>query len=108
MADPELSLQSVLMVTAVIGRAKTAAYVCMVAVFSMTAGLIYGAWVDGLGLLSLVLALGLALALLAGALAWLRRRQAAAATAARVVPTAASSKRWRGKPPQTPTSRPSS
>jgi uncharacterized membrane protein YraQ (UPF0718 family) len=81
MADPELSLQSVLMVTAVIGRAKTAAYVCMVAVFSMTAGLIYGAWVDGLGLLPLVMALGLALALLGGALAWLRRRQAAAAVA---------------------------
>jgi uncharacterized membrane protein YraQ (UPF0718 family) len=81
MADPELSLQSVLMVTAVIGRAKTAAYVCMVAVFSMTAGLIYGSWVDGLGLLSLVLALGLALASLGGALAWLRRRQASAAVA---------------------------
>ncbi len=50
MADPELSLQSMLMVAAVIGRAKTAAYVGLVAVFSVVAGLLYGAWVDGAGL----------------------------------------------------------
>ncbi len=81
MADPELSLQSVLMVTAVIGRAKTAAYVGLVAVFSMAAGLIYGAWVDGAGGLALVLALAAALGLLGVALAWLRRRQHAAAIA---------------------------
>ena len=49
MADPELSLQSMLMVAVVIGRAKTAAYVGAVALFSISAGLIYGAWVDGLG-----------------------------------------------------------
>jgi uncharacterized membrane protein YraQ (UPF0718 family) len=75
MADPELSLQSMLMVAAVIGRAKTAAYVGMVAVSSVAAGLLYGAWVDGLagGLLALVLAV--IVALLAVALAWLRRRQ---------------------------------
>ncbi len=48
MSDPELSLQSMLMVAAVIGRAKTAAYVGLVAVFSIAAGLLYGAWVDGL------------------------------------------------------------
>ncbi|MCG3168590.1 MAG: hypothetical protein CALGDGBN_00087 [Pseudomonadales bacterium] len=47
MADPELSLQSMLMVAAVIGRARTAAYVGLVAVFSIAAGLIYGAWIDG-------------------------------------------------------------
>ena len=47
MADPELSLQSMLMVAAVIGRTKTAAYVGLVAVFSICAGLMYGAWVDG-------------------------------------------------------------
>jgi uncharacterized membrane protein YraQ (UPF0718 family) len=46
MADPELSLQSMLMVAAVIGRRKTAAYVGLVAVFSICAGLLYGAWVD--------------------------------------------------------------
>ncbi|MEY5100706.1 MAG: hypothetical protein RJA36_3425 [Pseudomonadota bacterium] len=48
MADPELSLQSMLMVAAVIGRGKTAAYVGLVALFSICAGLLYGAWVDGL------------------------------------------------------------
>ena len=47
MADPELSLQSMLMVAAVIGRKKTAAYVGFVASFSIVAGLLYGAWVDG-------------------------------------------------------------
>ena len=36
-------------VAAVIGRTKTAAYVGMVALFSICAGLVYGAWVDGLG-----------------------------------------------------------
>ncbi len=75
MADPELSLQSMLMVAAVIGRAKTAAYVGMVAVFSVTAGLLYGAWVDGVspGLLLLVLCGWIAV--LAVAIARLRRRQ---------------------------------
>ena len=55
MSDPELSLQSMLMVAAVIGRTKTFAYVALVAVFSMVAGLLYGAWVDGasLGLIAL-------------------------------------------------------
>jgi hypothetical protein len=55
MSDPELSLQSMLMVAAVIGRAKTFAYVALVAVFSMAAGLLYGAYVDGvhLGLITL-------------------------------------------------------
>lgn len=43
MADPELSLQSMLMVSAVIGKTKTAAYVGQVALFSIAAGLIYGA-----------------------------------------------------------------
>ena len=79
MADPELSLQSMLMVAAVIGRTKTAAYVGMVALFSMGAGLIYGAWVDGLGWGPMALALGLILALLGGGLAWLRPRQGTAA-----------------------------
>jgi uncharacterized membrane protein YraQ (UPF0718 family) len=77
MADPELSLQSMLMVAAVIGRTKTAAYVGMVALFSVGAGLIYGAWVDGLGRTPLVLALGLILAAMGGSLALLRHRQRA-------------------------------
>jgi uncharacterized membrane protein YraQ (UPF0718 family) len=48
MADPELSLQSMLMVAAVIGRKKTAAYVGLVAIFSICAGLLYGTWVDAI------------------------------------------------------------
>lgn len=53
MADPELSLQSMLMVAAVIGRKKTATYVVLVASFSIVAGLLYGAWVDSTGWLTL-------------------------------------------------------
>ena len=81
MADPELSLQSMLMVAVVIGRAKTAAYVGAVALFSISAGLIYGAWVDGLGWAPLALALAFIVAAMGGSLAWLRQRQRAAATA---------------------------
>lgn len=81
MADPELSLQSMLMVAAVIGRAKTATYVAWVALFSVGAGLIFGAWVDGAGLAGLAAVLGLCLAGLAAALAWLRQRQRSALTA---------------------------
>jgi len=47
MADPELSLQSILIVSAIIGRLKTWTYVGWVALFSTLAGLSYGAWVDG-------------------------------------------------------------
>lgn len=75
MADPELSFQSMLMVAAVIGRTKATAYVVIVALFSICAGLLYGAWVDGLGLGTLAMTLGLFSAVLAGALALLRRRQ---------------------------------
>ena len=56
MADPELSLQSILIVSAVIGRAKTWTYVAWVAVFSVAAGLAYGAWVDGASLSRVALA----------------------------------------------------
>ncbi len=59
MADPELSLQSMLMVAAVIGRTKTAGYVSLVALFSMCAGFIYGSWIDGAVLQSTAMALGL-------------------------------------------------
>jgi uncharacterized membrane protein YraQ (UPF0718 family) len=58
MADPELSLQSILIISAIIGRRKTITYVGLVALFSATAGLTYGAWVDGVS--PLVLALWLA------------------------------------------------
>ena len=47
MADPELSLQSILIVSMIIGKKKAWTYVGWVALFSTLAGLIYGAWVDG-------------------------------------------------------------
>ena len=75
MADPELSLQSMLMVAAVIGRGKTAAYVALVALFSIVAGLLYGAWVDRVSLLWIGLGLAAFIAALIGALAWLNGRR---------------------------------
>lgn len=47
MADPELSLQSILILSAIIGRLKAWTYVAWVALFSLLSGLLYGAWVDG-------------------------------------------------------------
>ena len=47
MADPELSLQSILITAAIIGKLKAWTYVGLVALFSTLAGLTYGAWVDG-------------------------------------------------------------
>ncbi len=53
MADPELSLQSILIISTIIGRRKTAAYVGLVALFSTASGLAYGSWVDGTPLLAI-------------------------------------------------------
>ncbi|MEW6092597.1 MAG: permease [Chloroflexota bacterium] len=81
MADPELSLQSILIVSTIIGRLKSWTYVAWVALFSTLAGLVYGAWVDGASIGLVALYLVLFLALLATAL-WLvdrRNRQKAAA-----------------------------
>jgi uncharacterized membrane protein YraQ (UPF0718 family) len=75
MADPELSLQSILMIAAVIGRAKAAVYVALVALFSIAAGLLYGAWVDGARIGPIVLGLSGFVALLAVALAALHARR---------------------------------
>lgn len=75
MADPELSLQSILMVMAVIGRKKTISYVGMVAVFSVMAGLLYGSWVDGMSALRLVLSLVAFVGVLGVLLMVLHRRQ---------------------------------
>jgi uncharacterized membrane protein YraQ (UPF0718 family) len=75
MADPELSLQSMLMVAAVVGRRKAAAYVGLVAVFSMAAGMLFGAWVDGASVAWLVAGLAMCAAGLAGAVAWLHGRR---------------------------------
>lgn len=75
MADPELSLQSILIISAIIGRRKAWTYVTLVALFSTVAGLTYGAWMDGTPLL--VLAVGLAgfIAALAVLLSLANRRQ---------------------------------
>ena len=70
MADPELSLQSILILCAIIGKLKTWTYVGWVALFSTMAGLIYGAWVDGMSLGFVVLSFALFLTVLALAL-WL-------------------------------------
>lgn len=62
MADPELSLQSILITASIIGKFKAWTYVVWVTLFSTLAGLLYGAWVDGasLGLLALYLIGGIA------------------------------------------------
>ncbi len=74
MADPELSLQSILIVSAIIGRLKTWTYVGWVAVFSTLAGLIYGAWVDGARVGVILAYLALALGVLALGLYWIDKR----------------------------------
>ena len=47
MADPELSLQSILITASIIGKGRAWVYVIWVALFSTLAGLLYGDWVDG-------------------------------------------------------------
>jgi uncharacterized membrane protein YraQ (UPF0718 family) len=47
MADPELSLQSILITASIIGKRKAWTYVGFVALFATAAGYAYGAWVDG-------------------------------------------------------------
>jgi len=81
-SDPELSLQSILITAAIIGRSKAWTYVGWVALFSTLAGLIYGAWVDGasLGLVSLYLVTFLAV--LAGIMWLVNRRNAETAIVA--------------------------
>ena len=58
MADPELSLQSILITSAIIGKLKAWSYVGLVALFSTAAGMTYGAWVDGTPLTTLALIIG--------------------------------------------------
>ena len=74
MADPELSLQSILIISTIIGRFKSWTYVGWVALFSMLAGLIYGTWVDGTSLGLVLLYLVAFLSFLGGALWWVSRR----------------------------------
>lgn len=73
MADPELSLQSILITSTIIGRLKTWTYVGWVALFSTAAGMIYGAWVDGANPWLLVLVVIVFLVVLTAGL-WLVNR----------------------------------
>lgn len=50
MADPELSLQSILITAVIIGKLRAWTYVGLIALFSTLAGLTYGAWADGASL----------------------------------------------------------
>ena len=57
MADPELSLQSILITSVIIGKLKAWTYVGLVALFSTASGLAYGAWVDGASIAAIALAI---------------------------------------------------
>lgn len=48
MADPELSLQSMLVISKLLGAKRTVGWVVLVALFSLGAGLLWGARADGL------------------------------------------------------------
>jgi uncharacterized membrane protein YraQ (UPF0718 family) len=74
MADPELSLQSILVISTIIGRLKSWTYVGWVALFSALAGLIYGAWVDGASIALVAVYLIIFLGMLSGALWFVNRR----------------------------------
>jgi hypothetical protein len=75
MADPELSLQSILITASIIGRIKAWTYVGWVALFSTISGLMYGSWVDGTSPMLLAAFLLGFLMLLAGGLYAINQRQ---------------------------------
>ncbi len=81
MADPELSLQSILITTTILGRLKTWTYVGWVALFSTIAGLLYGNWVDGANVWLIGLYLVIFLLLLALGLGAANRRRPQAVAA---------------------------
>jgi uncharacterized membrane protein YraQ (UPF0718 family) len=81
MADPELSLQSILIISTIIGRLKSWTYVAWVALFSTLAGLIYGAWVDGASIGLVAVYLITFLAVLSGLL-WFAKRHSKPVTVA--------------------------
>ncbi len=85
MADPELSLQSILITASIIGKLKAWVYVGWVALFSMLAGLLFGAWVDGVSLWLIGLYLAGGMAVLVGGLVWISGRNRRAGAPARIV-----------------------
>jgi hypothetical protein len=74
MADPELSLQSILITATIIGRFKAWVYVVWVTLFSTLAGLLYGAWIDGTPTWLILAYLAAFLAVLAFSLWFINRR----------------------------------
>lgn len=58
LADPELSLESIPITNSVIGRQKTAVYVALVTVSSTLAGLLFGAWLEGMSVWVIVILTG--------------------------------------------------
>lgn len=79
MADPELSLQSILITATIIGKTKAWTYVGWVALFSTLAGLLYGSYSDGTSVWIIALYLLAMLTVLAGIL-WLVNRSKQKAT----------------------------
>lgn len=75
MADPELSLQSILITATIIGKTKAWTYVFWVALFSTLAGLLYGTWTDGTSLWLIILYLAGMLAFLTAILWVVNRRR---------------------------------
>lgn len=77
MADPELSLQSILITSVIIGKLKAWTYVCFVALFSTVSGLAYGAWVDGTPVALLAVLIATFVGLVIAALYFVDKRQPA-------------------------------
>lgn len=75
MADPELSLQSILITASVIGKTRAWIYVAWVTLFSTLAGLIYGAWVGGASAWVIAGYLAAVIAILGAGLALVNRRE---------------------------------
>ena len=79
MAYPELSLQSILITSAIIGKLKAWTYVGFVALFSTASGLAYGAWVDGEPIVMIALAITAFVGILIGAMYYVDKHQEPAA-----------------------------
>lgn len=75
MADPELSLQSILITAAIIGKLRAWTYVGLVALFSTVSGLTYGAWVNGMSLWMLGGVIGSFVAFIVGTLHLIETRR---------------------------------
>lgn len=76
MADPELSLQSILITSTIIGKLKAWTYVGLVALFATASGFAYGAWVDGEPIAMIALIIAAFVGLLMAALHFVDRPQA--------------------------------